>query len=138
MTKILEVADSPTKEQVARFETRQRVKSLRHKIENEAGDTLKILGTVSDAAQIAIDDSAMSTLAMNSSSASSYRTVYISLYEQLHGAGSWELAVENAQAWFDGRVAATILSTVDLKGRGKVFNDMAACATAVAKVLESK
>jgi len=110
--------------------------ALRTKIELNVGDDKSLLGTVSDAASYAIDDIAMSILALDNSDSSSYKTAKIELFEQLHGDNSWQTAVNNAQRWFDARKNGTIKLPPDIKGIEAVFQEVAVRSTGVSAEIE--
>ena len=110
---------------------------LRTNIALKVGDDKSLLGTVSDAASYALDDVAMSVIALDSSDSSSYKTAKIELFEQLHGDNSWQIAVNNARAWFDARKNGTIKLPPDIKGISSVFQDIAARSTGVSAEIES-
>jgi len=110
--------------------------AMRTNIALKVGDDKSLLGTVSDAASYAIDDMAMSILALDNSDSSSYKTEKIELFEQLHGDNSWQTAVNNAQAWFDARKSGTIKLPPDVKGVANVFQEIATRSTGVTEEIE--
>lgn len=109
---------------------------VRRKIEQSAGDLASLLGTTSDAAAYALDDTAMDLLAITESDNSSYKSARIRLFEEQHGKGSWEKATMAAQRWFDGRKANTIQLPIDVKGIDSVFADIATRSTSTTQALK--
>lgn len=99
-------------------------------------DDKSLLGTTSDAATYAVDDTAMDILAVANSADSSYKKERIALFEQLHGEGSWSNAVTFSKEWFDARKDRKIKLPIDVKGIASVFNDVAERGTGVAIILK--
>jgi len=109
---------------------------VRSNITRNVADDKSLLGTISDAASYALDDTAMDILAVEASADSSYKAARISLFEELHGEDSWQTAVNHAQEWFDKRKTKEIKLTTDVKGIQEVFAEVATRSTGVAIILE--
>lgn len=99
-------------------------------------DLQSLIGTMSDAATHTLDDTAMDILSIQKMEQSSYKSARMSLYEELHGEGSWAVAVDAAEKWFIARKNNEIRLPADVKGFQHVFSDIAQRGTSIADILE--
>ncbi len=116
-------------------ETEQKT-TMRQKIQASVADIPSLLGTTADASIVTIDNLVFDVLAVDRSASSSYKTQRITIYEEVHGSGSWKSAVAYATQWLEGRKSGAIKSPVDIKGAANVFAEVAQRATGVAQVFE--